>query len=138
MITVQTVYEGNLRTNSIHIKSGNNLLTDAPIDNEGKGETFSPTDLLCTSLSSCMLTIMGISSNKHGIDFKEVKLDVTKFMTSNPRRISKIELKFSFLKNSYSDKEKKILELAALNCPVAKSIHPDIELNVHFNWSEEP
>ena len=137
MITVQTVYEGNLRTNSIHTKSGNNLLTDAPVDNEGKGETFSPTDLLCSSLSSCMLTIMGIASNKHRIDFKDVKIEVTKFMASNPRRVSKIDLNFLFEGDHYSNKEKKILEQAALNCPVAKSIHPDIELVVKFNWQAQ-
>jgi putative redox protein len=111
------------------------MITDAPIDNQGKGEAFSPTDLLATSLANCMLTIMGITANTHGIDIANCTAEVTKVMAAEPRRVSEIHVNFSFpKKDEYSDKQKKILENAALTCPVYYSLHPDIKKPINFGW----
>lgn len=135
MITIETIYEGELRTRAKHIRSGNELLTDAPIDNQGKGETFSPTDLLATSLGSCMLTIMGIAARTHLINIDNTKVEITKVMASNPRRVAEIKIDFIFPRIDYTSKEKKILENAARTCPVSLSIHPDIKQDIRFIYS---
>lgn len=135
MPTIQTNYEGNLRTKAMHVASGNTLITDAPVDNNGKGEAFSPTDLVCTALGSCMMTIMGIVAERDNIDLRETKFEIIKSMASNPRRISKIEIIFdikSQVKLTAEQQEK--LKRAALTCPVALSLHPDIEQAVQFNF----
>ena len=108
-MTAKVLYEGGLRCKAIHIKSGTLLSTDAPVDNEGKGESFSPTDLVATALGTCMLTIMGIASRNHDIDIKGTTAEVTKTMASNPRRISKLEV-LIHMANGHSPKERKILE----------------------------
>ena len=134
MITSTVVYEGNLRTRATHQFSQNEIFTDAPIDNNGKGQAFSPTDLLATSLSSCMLTIIGIIANREGFSIDGTKSEVTKIMASEPRRVSEIQVKFYFPKNNYSEKEIKIIQNAAMTCPVAKSIHPEIKQNIEFHF----
>ena len=130
----EIIYKGALRTEARHLQSNTIIETDAPTDNQGKGERFSPSDLLVTSLGSCMLTIMGIKARDMQINLSETKLSVHKFMKSDPRRVSKIKIDFDFPSFDLDEKQKKILENAALTCPVAKSIHPDIELETVFNW----
>ena len=136
MITSQIVYLGELRTEAIHALSGNKLITDAPPDNQGKGEFFSPTDLLATSLGSCMLTIMGISARAHGFSIDGITVSVTKVMGTNPRRVVEVIVELLFPHNDYSAKERKLLELAAKECPVANSLHPDLKQTVKFSFSE--
>lgn len=131
MATIKTKYLGNLRTKSIHLQSGNEVITDAPLDNNGKGEFFSPTDLLATSLGCCMVTIMGIAANTHHISLQNVDLDITKIMESNPRRVAEVKIEMT-IKGNYTEKEKKILENSALNCPVAKSLNENLKQTVSF------
>ncbi len=132
-MTSKVTYKGNLRTVSQHIKSGNEFITDAPTDNNGKGEAFSPTDTVATGLASCMLTVMGIKAAQMDINMEGASAEVTKTMASNPRRISKIKVKMS-LPFEADDKTKKILENTANTCPVHYSLHPDIEKIVEFDW----
>ena len=134
METIRTIYSGNLRTEAVHVKSGQKIITDAPVDNQGKGEAFSPTDLLSASLGSCMLTVMGIAANTHSIDLVGMTLKTTKIMASNPRKVSEVIVEFSIDGKNYSEKEKTILEKAALTCPVALSLHPDVKQTVHFSF----
>ena len=128
-------YLGNLRTESIHISSNDKIVTDAPKDNNGKGEAFSPTDLVASSLSCCILTVIGIVSKKIKYDLTNTKSSVKKIMGDNPRRIVEILVKIEFSKSADS-KTKAIIEKAALNCPVAKSLHPDIKQNISFIWPD--
>lgn len=134
MTTIETKYIGELRTEAIHLKSGNSVLTDAPLDNQGKGEAFSPSDLLTASLGSCMLTIMGISAREQNISIDGATCSMTKIMASEPRRVSEIQLVFHMPVNSFSEKQRIVLERAAHTCPVAKSLHPDLLQSVVFNW----
>ena len=134
MTTSVVFYSGNLRTESQHLQSGNTITTDAPIDNEGTGQAFSPTDLAATSLANCMMTVMGIVANRHNIDIKGARADVEKFMGVNPRRIVEIKIDFHF-PISYDIATKKLLEQSALNCPVSKSLSESISQNIHFNYS---
>jgi uncharacterized OsmC-like protein len=134
MNTSEIVYVGELRTQATHIRSGNMIITDAPVDNHGKGEAFSPTDLVATALGSCMVSIMGILANAHNIDILGTRVEIMKHMVADPRRIGAIDIDIYFPKKNYSDKDKKMLEHAALTCPVAKSLHPEIHQNVNFNW----
>lgn len=137
-MTSSVLYEGNLRTVCTHLKSGTVIETDAPVDNQGKGERFSPSDLVATALGSCMMTIMGIKARDHNINLEGMQVDVEKIMATEPRRISGINLTFRFPENlSITDKEKTILERAAHTCPVIYSIHPDIKVNTVFNWTNE-
>lgn len=130
----KVIYKGNLRTEATHLKSGNVIITDAPVDNHGNGEAFSPTDLASTALASCILTIMGITANTHSINIEGASADVNKIMDSNPRRIKTIEVIIQMPKHNYSDKEKKMLEAAAHHCPVAMSLHPDTKEILIINW----
>lgn len=134
MATSEITYLGGLRTESVHVQSGNKIITDAPVDNKGKGEAFSPTDLLATSLGNCMMTIMGIAAQTHGINIDGTKCAITKIMAAEPRRVSEIQATLQFPPNNYSEKEQKILEHAALTCPVYLSLHPDLKKTVEFNW----
>ena len=135
MATSKVTYLGGLRTQAIHLQSGTEIITDAPVDNQGKGAAFSPTDLLATSFANCMLTIMGIAARTHEIDMDGTTAEVTKVMAAEPRRVAEIHVNFSFpKKDDYSDKQKKILEHAALTCPVHYSLHPDIKRPVNFGW----
>ena len=134
MSTAKVTYVGNLRTECEHLKSGATFITDAPTDNNGKGEAFSPTDTVATGLASCMLTVMGIKARDLTVNLDGSTAMVTKTMDSNPRRISKIEVALSL--PSATVKERKILENTANTCPVHHSLHPDIEKVVIFHWGE--
>ena len=133
MNTFEVKYDGNLRTTAIHLDSGSKLNTDAPKDNHGLGEQFSPTDMLCSSLASCILTIMAIAVEKNGIDIKNTIATVKKTMANNPRRISKIDIDIIF-PSDYDYKIKTILERAAKNCPVHHSLSEKIEKNISFKY----
>lgn len=133
-MTSQVVYKGGLRTEATHLQSGNKILTDAPVDNHGNGEAFSPTDLAATSLASCILTIMGIAANRKEIDIEGATADVKKIMVSDPRRIGRIEITIQMPPNDYSAAEKKILEKAAHHCPVALSLHDNTEEVIKVLW----
>ena len=132
-MTSKVTYLGNLRTENTHLKSGNTFITDAPTDNNGKGEAFSPTDTVATGLANCMLTVMGIKARNLEVDMSGTTAEVTKTMAADPRRISKIEVVLNFPFNADS-KHKKILEHTARTCPVLYSLHPDIEKDISFNW----
>lgn len=132
--TVKTTYGGELRTEATHVQSGTVLVTDAPSDNQGKGESFSPTDLLATALGSCMLTIMGIAARTHGFDIDGTTVETTKVMATEPRRVGELVVSFTFPKNSYTDKQKAILETAAHSCPVAHSLSDKLIQTVRFNY----
>lgn len=127
-------YLGGLRTSSVHLRSGNAIITDAPPDNNGKGEAFSPTDLLATSLGCCMITVMGIVAERHALDLKGTSIEVTKKMEADPRRVGEIIIEMVFPKNNFSEKEKQLLENTALTCPVAKSLNPELKQTVIFHW----
>lgn len=135
-MTSKVTYTGELRTTCQHVRSGNEFITDAPVDNNGLGEAFSPTDTVATGLASCMLTVMGIKARTIEVDLSGSTANVTKHMASEPRRISKIEVNFE-LPVSVSDKNKAILERTANTCPVHYSLHPDIEKVITFNWAKE-
>lgn len=132
-MTSKVTYQGDLRAESLHVKSGNTFITDAPTDNNGKGEAFSPTDTVATGLASCMLTVMGIKARDMGVDMSGTTAEVTKTMASDPRRISKIEVVINFPIKA-DPKTKAILERTANTCPVHYSLHPDIEKDITFNW----
>ncbi len=135
MATSLVKYVGELRTEATHLQSGKVITTDAPKDNHGKGEAFSPTDLVATALASCMISIMGIVAMKEGITTVDgASAEVVKVMYPDPRRIGEIHVKVTFPKKNFTDKEKKMYEHAALTCPVAKSLHPDIKQIVEFIW----
>jgi putative redox protein len=134
MKTSKITYLGNLITEAVHLQSGIKIITDPPIDNNGKGEAFSPTDLMSTSLGSCMLTIMGIVAQRHEINIEGTTIDITKIMEANPRRVGEIIVEFHMPKNNYSDKEKQLLENAARTCPVAQSLKTELKQTVVFNY----
>ncbi|MDR1886503.1 MAG: OsmC family protein [Prevotellaceae bacterium] len=136
MATFETRYRGNLRTEITHLQSGNTLTTDAPTDNHGKGEFFSPTDLLASALGSCILTIMGIAARTHGFDIDGAFAETTKVMSTSPRRVGEVIIKITFPHGGYSEKELKILETCARECPVANSLHPDLKQTVSFIFKE--
>ncbi|MGZ4090467.1 MAG: OsmC family protein [Bacteroidia bacterium] len=134
-MTSEIIYKGALRTEAKHLQSTTVIETDAPTDNQGKGERFSPTDLLATSLGTCMITTMGIKARNMNVDLTDTKISVQKIMKSDPRRIGKIEVIFDFPSSlKVDDKEKQILENTAHTCPVAISIHPEIEVQTIFHW----
>ncbi len=133
-MTSKVVYEGNLRTRLTHLHSGTQIITDAPLDNQGLAQAFSPTDLVATALGSCMMTIMGIKARDMGLDLTGTEIEITKVMVSNPRRISEVHATLKFPANSFTDKDKTILENAARACPVAHSLHPDIKQELVFVW----
>ena len=134
-MTSTVEYDENLRTVCTHLRSGVKIETDAPLDNQGKGERFSPSDLVATALGSCMLTIMGIKARDLNVDLKGVKIEIEKIMAADPRRIGGINLTFHFPEQLKPDeKQRIILERAAHTCPVIYSINPDIKLNIQFNW----
>lgn len=135
MITSKVEYTGGLRTKAVHLASENEIITDAPKDNNGKGEAFSPTDLVATALANCMLTVMGILSTKEGITpIDGATAEVTKVMYADPRRIGEIHVNLQMPKGNFSEKEKKMYEHTAHTCPVAKSLHPDLKQVIVLNW----
>ncbi|MFT6333570.1 MAG: putative OsmC-like protein [Halioglobus sp.] len=135
-MTSKIIYLGGLRTEAEHLKSGTKIVTDAPTDNNGKGEAFSPTDLVAAALGSCMMTIMGIAARNHEIDMAGTEMTVNKIMDSDPRRIGKIEIVMFMPANDYSKKERKILEAAAHGCPVGSTIKEGIE-DLKLVWKDD-
>ena len=134
-MTSTVIYEGDLRTVATHLFSGSTIETDAPLDNQGKAERFSPTDIVATALASCMCTVMGIAARSHDLDINGIVCEVEKIMTTNPRRIGEIKVNIIFPKTVIlSDKHRSILERAALTCPVFESLHPDCKKTVLFIW----
>ena len=133
-MTSKVEYLGSLRTESEHLQSGSKMITDAPVDNHGKGEAFSPTDTVANALATCMLTVMGIKADALEIDMKGTTAEVTKTMAAEPRRISKIEVNIKF-PGSYDEKVMKTLENTGRTCPVLQSLHPDIEKLITFSYS---
>jgi uncharacterized OsmC-like protein len=133
MPTSKVTYLGELRTSSLHLQSGSEIISDAPIDNNGKGEAFSPTDTVANGLASCMFTVMGIKAREMGVDFSGSTADVTKVMAAEPRRISEIHVTFN-MSIEADEKTKTILERTALTCPVHYTLHPDIKREIVFNW----
>lgn len=134
MIPITVEYKGDLRTEATHIKSGKKIITDAPLDNNGKGEAFSPTDLVCAALSSCMITIMGMLAEREGITLTGLQSDVVKVMASNPRKIAEIQITFSHENLVATEIEKEKLKRAALTCPVALSLNESVKQTVLFNF----
>ena len=134
-MTASLVYEGNLRCKITHLQSGTIIETDAPTDNRGKGERFSPTDTLCVALATCIVTTMALKASDLNIDLKDTTAEITKHMLSNPRRIGKIDILLKFPEAlSIDESNKLLLERTGDNCPVAKSIHPDLETNIEYEW----
>jgi uncharacterized OsmC-like protein len=133
-MTSKVTYLGDLRTSSIHVQSGSEIISDAPLDNNGKGEAFSPTDTIANALASCMMTIMGIKARDLEVDFVGSTAEVTKIMNAEPRRIGAIEIVFQ-MKSNADEKSKTILERAAMTCPVFLSLSSEIEKKITFNWS---
>lgn len=134
MANFELTYTGDLRCKAIHLKSQTEIITDAPTDNLGKGEAFSPTDLTATSLGVCMLTTVGISAQKNNYNIDGARAEVTKAMAANPRRIAEIVVDLYLPANNYTEEQKKMIETAALHCPVAKSLHPELVQTVKFVW----
>ncbi|MHC0445585.1 OsmC family protein [Flavobacterium sp. 3-218] len=133
-MTSKVTYLGDLRTSSIHVQSGSEIISDAPLDNNGKGEAFSPTDTVANALASCMMTIMGIKARDMEVDFVGSTAEVTKIMNAEPRRIGAIEIVFE-MKSNADEKSRTILERAAMTCPVFLSLSSEIEKKISFNWN---
>ena len=134
METATTKYLGDLRTEAIHVRSGSVIITDAPPDNKGRGEYFSPTDLVATALGSCIFTIMGIAAREHGFSIDGSSCKITKIMTDNPRKIGEIRIDFDMTANDFTDKQKNILEGCVKSCPVARTLHESVFQNVTLNF----
>ncbi len=130
METTKTKYLGDLSTEMTHVRSGSVIVTDAPVDNKGKGEYFSPTDLVASALGSCIFTIMGIAAREHGFSIDGSSCSITKIMSDKPRKIAEIKIEFDLTANSYTDKQKKILDYCVKTCPVALSLHESVIQNV--------
>ena len=134
-MTSQIIYKGDLRSIATHIQSGTLIETDAPTDNQGKGESLSPTDLVAVALGTCMITTMGIKARTMDIALDNTRIEVTKIMVSDPRRIGKLIVHLFFpAELNLDDKTKEILERTARTCPVERTLHPDVELDMQFNW----
>lgn len=136
MTTIKAKYLGNLRMESTHMQSGIKIITDAPTDNKGKGESFSPTDLCVTALGSCIMTIAGMYCQENNIDITGTEIEIEKIMSSDPRRIGEIKIDFNMPDREYSKKEMTIIERTAKSCPVHLSLHPDIIQTFTFNWKK--
>ncbi len=134
MKTSEINYPGDLRTQAIHLRSGEGITTDAPLDNEGKGAFFSPTDLVATALGCCIITVTGIAARHHNFNVDGMKVEITKIMTDNPRRIGEIVAELYYPPNNYTDRERQIIENTARTCPVSKSLHPDLKQTLIFHY----
>ncbi len=130
METARTIFKGDLRTEITHVRSGSKIITDAPVDNKGKGENFSPTDMVASALGSCIFTIMGIAAREHGFSIDGATCKITKIMTENPRKIGEIKIDFDFTAREYTNKQKKILDYCVKTCPVALSLNESVFQNV--------
>ena len=134
METVRTTYIGELRTEATHVQSGNKIVTDAPLDNQGKGEYFSPTDMVAAALASCAMTIIGIAARDNGFSVEGLKARTTKIMASDPRRIAEIQIEYDFSAVNLTDDQKKIIEFSANNCPVCLSLNRDLKRTITFRY----
>jgi uncharacterized OsmC-like protein len=134
MVSMTGIYLGGLRTEVTHLKSGNKIITDAPTDNNGKGEAFSPTDLTSASLSSCMMTLMGMLAEREGIDLAGLRSEIVKIMSANPRKIAEIQITFTHSRLQATDVQKEKLRRAAMTCPVALSVSPELKQTITFNF----
>lgn len=134
METAETIYKGDLRTEITHLRSGSMIITDAPVDNKGKGENFSPTDMVACALGSCIYTIMGIAAREHNFSIDGSTCRITKIMTDNPRKIGEIRISFDFTMNEFTEKQKKILDYCVKTCPVALSLNESVIQNVILNF----
>jgi putative redox protein len=134
MVSMNAIYTGGLRTEVTHLKSGNKIITDAPTDNNGRGEAFSPTDLTCASLNSCMMTLMGILAEREQINLTGLKSDIVKVMAANPRKIAEVQITFTHENLVATDIQKEKLKRAALTCPVALSLNDELKQNIIFNF----
>jgi len=134
MATAHIKYSNGLRTTAVHVRSQQEIITDAPVDNHGRGEAFSPTDLVCSALASCMMTVIGIMAQTHQIDVEGMEAEVTKIMGTEPRRIVGIDLVLSFPRN-YKEHDRVLIERTARTCPVAMSLHPDLKQEVQFKYA---
>jgi putative redox protein len=134
-MTSSIIYKGQLRCQATHLQSGSIIETDAPSDNRGKGERFSPTDLLCVSLATCIVTTIGLKAADMQIDLSDTNIEVTKHMLSDPRRVGKVEIKIQFPNTLHlEEKERIIFQRVGDNCPVKKSLHPDVDVVVEYIW----
>ncbi len=134
MVSMKAFYMGGLRTEVVHLKSGNKIITDAPTDNNGRGEAFSPTDLTCASLNSCMMTLMGILAERENIDLAGLTADIVKVMAANPRKIAEVQITFTHQNLIATDIQKEKLKRAAMTCPVALSLSDDLKQTIVFNF----
>lgn len=133
-MTASIIYQGDLRCSATHLQSGTVIETDAPTDNRGKGEKFSPTDTLCVSLATCAITTMALKARDMNIEIKDTKIDVTKHMLKDPRRVAQIDVVMHFPQLQLDDEQRSVLETTGNNCPVVKSLHPDLKVNIEFLW----
>jgi putative redox protein len=136
VLTIETIYTGDLRTLARHVRSGTEIITDAPVDNEGRGEAFSPTDLLAASLGSCMLTVMGIAARKNNFSIDGTRIEITKIMNDKPRFVSAVSISFFMPPLAYTDEQKTLLKQKAESCPVALSLHPQLKQIIEFRFSD--
>ena len=136
METAKTTYLGDLRTEIIHLRSGSEIITDAPVDNQGRGEKFSPTDMVAAALGSCIFTIMGIAAREHGFSIDGSTCTITKIMTDKPRKIGEIKIEFDLRGHDYSEKQRSILEHCVKNCPVSRSLHESVFQNVSLRYKD--
>jgi len=134
IMTASIIYQGDLRCKATHLQSGTEIETDAPTDNQGKGEKFSPTDALCVSLATCIITTLAIKARSINLELKDTKMEVTKHMLKDPRRVGQIDVAIFFPKLELSEEQKLTLQETGNNCPVAKSLHPDLIMNIQYNW----
>ena len=133
-MTASIIYQGDLRCKATHLQSGTEIETDAPTDNQGKGEKFSPTDALCVSLATCIITTLAIKARSISLELSDTKMEVTKHMLKDPRRVGQIDVAIFFPKLEVSEEQKLTLQETGNNCPVAKSLHPDLIMNIQYNW----
>lgn len=136
METSRIIYTGDLRTEAVHVKSGQMFITDAPTDNQGRGEAFSPTDLLATSLGICAITVVGIAARTHGFNVDGTAIKITKIMVSDPRRVGEVIVEMDFPQVKYTEKEKQIIRHTINACPVSQSLHPDLKQTFIINFSD--
>ena len=134
IMTASIIYEGDLRCRATHLQSGTVIETDAPTDNRGRGEKFSPTDTLCVALATCLITTIALKAREMNIELKDTKIDVTKYMLKDPRRVAQIDVTLHFPSLQLDDDQRSVLETTGNNCPVAKSLHPDLKTNIVYNW----
>ena len=133
-MTASIIYEGDLRCSATHLQSGTVIETDAPTDNRGKGEKFSPTDSLCVALGTCIITTMALKARDMNIELKDTKIEITKHMLKDPRRVGQIDVTLHFPNLGLNEEQRSTLETTGNNCPVAKSLHPDLNMNIQYKW----